>query len=107
MKNLIFSDPLNLLLGTSDDSKWHPKGPRTILGKMFIDHFQLFWSPFFAAAKAAATTRLSDGSEKVFNNFTPENLYFYVFLVFLILAAEKVFSDFTPKNDFIFYSIYK
>ena len=26
----------------------------------------------FAAANAAATTRLSDGNEKVFRNFTPE-----------------------------------
>ena len=27
----------------------------------------------FAAANAAATTRSSDGNEKVFKNFTPEN----------------------------------
>ena len=37
LKNMIFPDPLNLLLGTSDDSKWHPKGPQTFLGK------SVFW----------------------------------------------------------------
>ncbi len=46
LKNMFFPDPLNLLLGTSDDSKWHPKGPRTILGK------NVFWpsSTFLVAA---------------------------------------------------------
>jgi len=39
--NNICSEALNLLLGTSDDSKWHPKGPWTFLGK------RVFWaSPF-------------------------------------------------------------
>ena len=66
----------------------------------------------FATANAAVTTRLSDGNEKVFRIFSPENdLYFFnVFLVFLYLAAaaaaattrlsdgnEKVFRNFTPE----------
>ena len=34
---MIFPEPLNLLLGTNDDSKWHPKGPWTILGN------SVFW----------------------------------------------------------------
>ena len=37
LRNMIFPEPLNLVLGTSDDSKWHPNGPRTILGK------SVFW----------------------------------------------------------------
>ena len=35
--NDFFPGPLNLLLGTSDDSKWHPKGLQTFLGK------SVFW----------------------------------------------------------------
>ena len=40
----LFPDPLNLLVGTSVDSKWHPKGPRTILGKtIFCVIFEIGW----------------------------------------------------------------
>ena len=34
--------------------------------------FSLFFDRIFAAANAAATTRLSDGNEQVFRNFAPE-----------------------------------
>ena len=95
LKNLFFPDRLNPLLGTSDDSKWHPKGPWTILGK------SVFWPSLtflvtilylllvqeedrflvqeedrgiFAAANAAATTRLSDGNEIKIRNFPPRKM---------------------------------
>ena len=46
--------------------------------KTAVFHFSLFFDRIFAAANAAATTRLSDGNEQVFRNFTPENeLIFY------------------------------
>ena len=36
-------------------------------------YFFTFFGRIFAAANAAATTRLSVGNEEVFRNFTPEN----------------------------------
>ena len=40
--------------------------------KTAVFHFSLFFEPIFAAANAAATTRLSNGNEQVFRNFAPE-----------------------------------
>ena len=94
-------------------ANYTPKVPEQFWGKMFFDHLQLFWSPLFAAANAAAATRLSDGNEHVFRNFAPEKslVFCYVFLVFLSLAAaaaaattrssdgnEKVFRNFTTEK---------
>ena len=46
--------------------------------KTTVFHFFSFFDRIFAAANAAAATRLSDGSEQVFRNFTTENeLIFY------------------------------
>ena len=123
LKTVIFPDPLNLLLGTSDDSKWHPKGPRTILGKSvfwpsstflvatfwpsswpssipsydmicydMICHDMIWWDDMmdFAAANAAATTRLSVGNEEVFRNFTSEKwlvLLAKFYFIYLFLAG--------------------
>ena len=40
--------------------------------KTAVCHFSVFFDRIFAAANAAATTRLSDGNEQVFRNFAPE-----------------------------------
>ena len=84
--------------------------------KTAVFHFSLFFDRIFAAANAAATTRLSDGNEQVFRNFAPEKrLVFFVFSLFLILAAanaaattrlsignEQVFRNFAPEHDMHF-----
>ena len=62
--------------------------PEKLIGRQILSFFPFvsLFSPDFAAANAAATTRLSVGNEKGFQEFYPWKMTctFYVFFVFFI-----------------------
>ena len=58
---------------------------------LYILHVPRFF--IFAAANAAATTRLSGGNEEVFRNFTPENDLFLPSIKVLKLSEIKNISQ--------------
>ena len=51
--------------------RWTKKSPPGDFLRPENNHFS-FVDRIFAAANAAATTRLSDGNDQVFQNFAPE-----------------------------------
>ena len=104
-----------------------PKVPGQCWKKVIFDHLRLFWlvqeedlllvqeedRGIFAAANAAATTRLSVGNEQVFRNLTPEKmtcifLDFHCFFSFCAANAaattrlsdgnEQVFRNLAPEK---------